>query len=148
MGLTWLKHLDRALFLRFALPVLIGLAMLGTVLVDLADGHTPLVALLALGPGVVLGYPFGRLTKVGWNPEKSQVALIGSQLLVFAAYLSVRLWSRFVVAEEFRGVTFAADLIRLLSIGSMAGYSWGLSRRIRTVLQAQGRQRSGSVDGG
>lgn len=137
---AWFRSLQRHVLIRLFLPVLLGLLMLATVLVDLATGHTPVTALILLFPGFLVGFPFGRLTKVAWDSEKSQVVLLGRQLLVFGAYLSVRLSLRLLLSEHLAGVSFAVDVISLFSIGSMFGYSWGLSQRVRGALKTSGRQ--------
>lgn len=137
---TWFRSLQRRILIRLFLPVLLGFMMLVTVLVDVATGHTPVTALMLLFPGFLVGFPFGRMTKVAWDSEKSQVVLIGRQLLVFVAYLSVRLVSRLLLYEHFAGVSFAVDVISLFSIGSMFGYSWALSRRVRGALRTSREQ--------
>jgi len=136
----WFRSLQRRILIRLFLPVLLGIMMLATVLVDVATSHTPITAFILLFPGFVIGFPFGRMTKVAWDSEKSQVVLIGRQLLLFVAYLSVRLASRLLLSERLEGVSFAVDVISLFSIGSMFGYSWGLSRRVRGALRTSSEQ--------
>lgn len=92
--MTWHGLVHRRLVLRVTVPVIVGVVMLGFVLIDLIEGRLPPLALRWALAGLALGYPFGRLTKVSWDSESSQVVRDGGQVAILLAYLVFRRGSR------------------------------------------------------
>ena len=133
--LSWHQLLHRRLLVRLAMPVLVGVVMLGFVVSDVFGGQMPPLNLLWAVPGLLVGYPFGRLTKVAWDHETAQVVAGGGrQIVVLVAFVGIRFAARFLLNEEFGNLSYVTDLVLLITVGALAGRSLGLLQQIRTVL--------------
>ncbi len=133
-GPGWYRTLHRSLRLRFALFLLFLPVPVGAVAHALISGGAPFVLVTLVPPGLSLGYVLGRLTRVAWDPKACQVVLVGSQVLVIAASISLRLSLRLWLGEQLAGLSFAGDAVQLFSAGWSAGYALGLLKEVRNAL--------------
>jgi hypothetical protein len=99
--LHWSRLVQRRLLVRLCVPGLIGLVLLAFATADLVRGHAPAIVLVWLIPGAVAGYVFGRLTRVAWDSDISQLVQDGSGLALLLAYLAVRFGESIVLSPRF-----------------------------------------------
>ena len=71
--------LHRKLLARLTIPIVISTVMLGILIIDLFNTPVPSITFAWILVGMIIGYPFGHLTKISWNSDKTQLALVGSQ---------------------------------------------------------------------
>ena len=142
----WYRLLQRRLLIRVTLPTLLACVQLVLAIIDLARGKAPAAALAWLFPGLLLGYPFGRLTHVSWNTEKSQLALLGGQSLLTVIYLLVVLGAHFVLKHELSQVRPVSTIVLLVAAGIALGRLVGLSHQILHALSDRGTE--SSIPGG
>jgi hypothetical protein len=61
--------------------------MLVTVVIDSFFTSFPAITFAWILVGFIIGYPFGRLTKISWNSDKTQLVLDGSGMVLIVAYI-------------------------------------------------------------
>src|SRR5689334_13060000 len=113
----WYRLLQRRLLIRVTLPTLLACVQLILAIIEVARGHAPAIALTWLLLGLLLGYPFGRLTHVSWNTEKSQLALLSGQSLLTVGYLLVVLGAHVVLKHELSQVRPVSAIVLLVAAG-------------------------------
>ena len=112
------RVLHRKLLFRLTIPAVLGISMLVRVLSDYAFVvRFPPVTFALILPGIAVGHTFGRLTKVSWNSDRTQLILDGGQIAILVAYVAVRVVSVVVIHIELAGLTYAFDVIFLLGAG-------------------------------
>jgi hypothetical protein len=134
----WRRLLHRKLLLRLTLPLLIALVQLGLALAEIVGGKAPPALVVWLLPGLLVGLGFGRATRVAWNPDASQVALVGGQAALSLAFLVVQLGARPVLARALGDLSYAGAIALIVAVGLVAGRSLGLLGRIREALAHPG----------
>lgn len=121
----WHQLLHRNIFLRLAMPVVIGMVMLGLVILDVLHGNVGVTSLPVIIPGMLLGYPFGRMTKVNWKDGKLNTVRDRGQWIILAVYFVVRFGTRTAVNDIFGNLSSAGDIALLITGGMLIGRSIG-----------------------
>jgi hypothetical protein len=133
----WGRLLQRKLLIRVTVPTLIGLVQLVFAIVAIVNGHAPARMLLWSLPALLVGYLFGRSTKIAWDDEKAQIVLIRAQLLLTAAYIILRVAGHIALEKTLSGRMDLADLLLVLSFGLFFGRTVGLADQIRRALSSR-----------
>jgi len=133
----WHQLLHRNIFLRLAMPVVMGLVMLGLVILDVLHGNVGVSSLPVIIPGMLLGYPFGRMTKVDWKDGKLNTVRDRSQWIILAVYFVVRFGTRTTVADIFGNLSSAGDIVLLITAGMLIGRSIGTLWPVYKALAAR-----------
>ena len=60
--------------------------MLGILIIDLFKTPVPAITFAWVLVGMVIGYPFGHLTKISWNSDKTQLALVGLRMATICSF--------------------------------------------------------------
>ena len=55
--------------------------MIVVIIADLLYASIPLITFAWIFVGIIVGYPFGRLTKISWTSDNTQLALVGSGIV-------------------------------------------------------------------
>lgn len=121
----WRQLLHRNIVLRLAKPVAIGLVMLGLVILDVLHGNVGVSSLPVIIPGMPLGYPFGRMTKVDWKNGKLNTVRDRSQWIILAVYFAVRFGTRTAVSDVFGDLRSAGDIVLPITSGMFIRRSIG-----------------------
>lgn len=133
--IVWRRLLQRKLLLRVTIPTVIGLVQLVLALMAISAGNARPVALLSLVPALAIGFIFGRSTRIAWDDERAQIALLQAQVVLAISYFVVRIGSHFLLEATLRGrVNDVATVLLLVSCGLFIGRSIGLSVQIWHVL--------------
>jgi hypothetical protein len=135
------KYVHRKLILRLRLFALIGLGMCGAVTYQvLAYQVLLLPTLAAAGTGLLVGLVVGRLSKVLWHEEATQVVAKMDRLggVVLAAYLVLALSRRWVLGHWFAGHQLTAVTLAFTG-GVMMGRLVATRREVVRVLKSQRR---------
>lgn len=121
--------------MRLVLPMLLGGGMLGVVIGDVVQGHVGLGLLTWLAPGILIGYPFGRMTKLTWQDDQLNVVMDRGQIALILVYVVVRYATRAAVTTVFGDLTTIGDILLLVTGGTLIGRSLGIIRPIRMALK-------------
>jgi TRAP-type mannitol/chloroaromatic compound transport system permease large subunit len=137
---TTRQHVDRRILSQVRILTIIALAMLGILVVDVAQG-TLGVAWAAAGllAGAALGVIASRIRRLEWDDQTSQVIArldaIGAVILV--GYIAAMLARDWVLGHWVEGPALAA-LGLSVTAGALAGQVLGTRRGVRKVLEALG----------
>jgi len=63
--------LHRKLLARLTIPIVISTVMIGILIIDLFNTPVPVITFAWVLVGMIIGYPFGHLTKISWNSDKT-----------------------------------------------------------------------------
>lgn len=80
--------------------------------------------------GIVIGYPFGRLTKISWNSDKIQLVLDGSGMVLIVAYIVSSIIRSIILRIEFGYLAYMLAIALLASVGGTIGYK----RKVNRIL--------------
>lgn len=130
----WHQLLHRNVFVRFMMPIIIGLAMLTLVVIDVVHGAMSITLLPWIIPGIIVGYPFGHMTKLDWKDGKLNATRDRTQWIILLVYVAVRFGERSAVSSFFGDQPYAGDIILLLTSGMLIGRSLGLIWPVRAAL--------------
>jgi hypothetical protein len=133
----WRRLLSRKLRMRVTVPVLIGLVQFGLTLVEVVNGRVPPPILLWLLPAVVVGFGFGRATRIMWDSEASQLVLVGGQVVLTLAWLLVQVGSKALLPQVLEGLSAAGAIALVIAGGLVVGRSLGLVGQIQDELKGQ-----------
>jgi hypothetical protein len=135
------KYVHRKLLLRLRMFSLVftGLCTAVTYQLWAYDGR-PLPAFAAGGVGLLVGLIVGRLSKVLWHEEATQVVAKMDKLggVVLAGYVAVALSRRWVLGHWFTGHELTAVTLAFTA-GVMLGRLLATRRAVILVLQSQNR---------
>ena len=67
--------------------MIIAAVMLIAVIVDSVFTSFPAITYAWIIVRLIIGYPFGRLTKISWNSDKAQLVLDGSGMVLIVVYI-------------------------------------------------------------
>lgn len=134
----WGRLLQRKLLIRVTVPTLIGLVQLAFAIIAIANGQVSARILLWALPALLVGYLFGRSTKMAWDDEKSQIVLLRAQLLLTVSYIVLRVGGHFVLERTLGDRVGLADVLMVLSFGLFVGRTVGLAGQIRRALSTRG----------
>jgi hypothetical protein len=126
--------LHKKLLARLTIPLLIGAVMLVIPIIDLFSIPIPPITFVWLIVGIIIGYPFGRLTKISWNSDKTQLVLVGSGIGLLVIFILTRIITSIIVRVEFGYLSYALDIVFLVSVGGTIGRAFGMVRQIRLAL--------------
>ncbi|MGE0542899.1 MAG: hypothetical protein AB7R89_22255 [Dehalococcoidia bacterium] len=136
----WGRLLQRRLLIRVTLPTLIGIVQLVFAVVAVTGGNTPARILLWMFPAIIAGYVFGRITKIAWAHEGTQIALVRGQILITVAYILVRIGTKIALNETLGDRVNLADVLLVLSFGFFLGRTLGLADQIWQALSSRHSQ--------
>ena len=132
---VWRRLLQRKLLLRVTIPTVIGLVQLVLAIIAIVSGDARVILLLFMLPALLVGYLFGRSTRIAWDDERAQVSLIQAQVLLGVAYIVVRVGTHFLLEKTLSGrVNGLATALLLVSFGLFFGRSLGLAIQIWHAL--------------
>jgi hypothetical protein len=114
--------------------MVISAVMLVVVIIDLVYTHIPAIIFAWILVGIIIGYPFGRLTKISWNSDKTQLVLDGSGIILLLAFIIIRIITSIIIRMEFGYLSYALDIVLLVSVGGTIGKTLGMMRQIRLAL--------------
>ena len=126
--------LHRKLLTRLTIPIAISAIMLVVIMFDFYSTHFPAITFAWILVGIIIGYPFGRLTKISWNSDKTQLALVGTGIVLLVAFMIIRIITSIVIRMEFGYLYYALDITLLVSAGGTIGKTLGMVRQIRLAL--------------
>ena len=126
----------RKLLLRLTLPSIIAAAMLIAVIIDSFFTPFPAITYAWILLGIIIGYPFGRLTKISWNSDKTQPVLVGSGVILLVAFVVTRIIASIIIRIEFGYLSYVLAIILLVSVGGTTGRTLGMMRQIRLALMS------------
>ena len=135
------KYVHRKLLLRLRLFALVSLGMCGAVTYQVLTYQAfVLPTLAAAGTGLLVGLVVGRLSKVLWHEEATQVVAKMDKLggMVLAGYVVVALSRRWVLGHWFTGHELTAVTLAFTA-GVMLGRLLATRRAVILVLQSQNR---------
>ena len=112
--------------------------MIVVLVIDLVYAHIPAITFTWVIVGIIIGYPFGRLTKISWNSDKTQLILDGSGIILILAFIVVRIIVSMLIRIEFGYLAYVLDIVLLVSIGGTIGKTLGMARQIRLALMSSG----------
>ena len=133
----WRRLLDRKLRMKVTIPTLIGLIQLGLAAVEMINGQIPPPTLLWFVPALIVGLGFGRATRMIWNSERSQLVLVGGQVLLTLAWLLVKMGSKVLLPQLLESLSAAGVIALLVTSGLVLGHSLGLLGQIQNALKSQ-----------
>jgi hypothetical protein len=108
--------------------------MLVIPIIDLFSIPIPPITFVWLIVGIIIGYPFGRLTKISWNSDKTQLVLVGSGIGLLVIFILTRIITSIIVRMEFGYLSYVLDIVFLVSVGGTIGRAFGMVRQIRLAL--------------
>ena len=82
--------------------------------------------------GIVIGYPFGRLTKISWNSDKTQLVLDGSGMALIVAYIVSSIIRSIILHIKFGYSSYMLAIALLASVGGTIGKTLGMIRQNST----------------
>lgn len=133
--IVWRRLLQRKLLLRVTIPTAIGLIQLVLAIIAIVSGDARPILLLFMLPALLVGYLFGRRTRIAWDDDKAQVSLIQAQVLLAVSYIVTRVGTHFLLERTLSGrVNGLATALLLVSFGLSFGRSLGLSVQIWHAL--------------
>lgn len=126
--------LHRKLFARLTIPLVISAVMLVVPIMDFLYLSIPPITFAWILVGIVIGYPFGRLTKISWNSDKTQLVLAGSGIVLLVVFIIIRIITSIIIRTEFSYLSYVLDIVLLVSVGGTVGRALGMLRQIRLTL--------------
>ena len=130
----WRHLVQGKLRRQVTLPALIGLIQLVLAVATIINGQAPATVLLWLVPALLVGFAFGRATRIIWDSETYQAVLVGGQVILTLAWLAVQVGSRPVLARALGDLSFAGAITMLMAGGLVIGHSLALLGRIGQAL--------------
>jgi hypothetical protein len=143
--IVWRRLLQRKLLIRVTIPTAIGLVQLVLSIIAIVSGDARPILLLFMVPALLVGYLFGKSTRIGWDDERSQVSLIQAQVLLAVSYIAVRIGTHYLLELTLSSrINGLATALLLVSFGLFFGRSVGLAVQIWHALV--GRESQGPTD--
>jgi uncharacterized protein YggT (Ycf19 family) len=84
--------------------------------------------------GIVIGYPFGRLTKISWNSDKTQLVLDGSGMVLIVSYIVSSIIRSIILHIKFGYLSYMLAIALLASVGGTIGKTLGMIRQNSTCI--------------
>src|SRR3954452_3203893 len=110
--------------------------MLGILIIDLFNTPVPAITFAWVLFGMIICYPFGHLTKISWNFDKTQIALVGSQMVLLVVFIITRIIASITIRIEFGYLSYVLAIILLVSVGVTIGKTLGMMWQIRLALKS------------
>jgi hypothetical protein len=134
--------LHKKLLARLTIPLVISAVMLVVSIVDFFSLSYPTITFAWILVGIVIGYPFGRLTKISWNSNKTQLILDGSGIILLVIFIIIRIIISMIIRTEFSYLSYVLDIVLLVSVGGTVGRALGMLREIRLALASSNNSSS------
>lgn len=128
--------LHRKLLTRLTLPSIIAAGMFIAVIVDSFFTPYPAITFAWILVGIIIGYPFGRLTKISWNSDKTQLVLVDSGVILLVAFVVTRIIMSIIIRTELGYLSYVLAIVLLVGVGGMIGRTLGTMRKIQLVLKS------------
>ena len=128
--------LHRKLLARLTIPLVISAVMLVVPIIDFFYLSLPPITFAWILVGIVIGYPFGRLTKISWNSDNTQLILDGSGIVLLVVFIIIRIITSIIIRTEFGYLSYVLDIVLLVSVGGTVGRALGMLKQIRLALLA------------
>ena len=134
--------LHRKLLLRLTIPMIIAAVMLVVIIIDSLFTPFPVTTYAWILVGFIIGYPFGRLTKISWNSDKTQLVLDGSGMVLIVVYIVISIIRSIILRIEFGYLSYVLAITLLASVGGTIGRTLGMMRQIQLALKSNSSHRS------
>jgi hypothetical protein len=121
--------------------MIIYAVMLVTVVIDYFFTSFPAITFAWILVGFIIGYPFGRLTKISWNSDKTQLVLDGSGIALMVVYIVISIIRSIILRIEFGYLSYVLAITLLASVGSTIGRTLGMIRQIQVALKSNSYHR-------
>jgi hypothetical protein len=108
--------------------------MIVVIIADLLHTSIPLITFAWIFVGIIVGYPFGRLTRISWTSDNTQLALVGSGIALLVAFIIIRIITSMIIRMEFGYLPYVLDIVLLVSVGGTIGKTLGMIKQIRLAL--------------
>jgi hypothetical protein len=115
--------------------MIISVVMLVTVVIDSFFTSFPAITFTWILVGFVIGYPFGRLTKISWNSDNTQLVLDGSGVALMVLYIVSSIIRSIILRIEFGYLSYALVITLLASVVGTIGRTLGMLRQIQLALE-------------
>lgn len=129
--------LNRKLLFRITIPTIIATGMFISVIIDSLFTSIPTITYAWVLIGFIIGYPFGRLTKISWNSNKTQLVLDGSGLALIISYIVISIVRSIIIRIEFSDLSYVLAITLLASVGGQIGRTIGMIRQIQMALKSK-----------
>ena len=116
--------------------MIIAAVMLVVIIIDSLFTPFPTITYAWILVGIIIGYPFGRLTKISWNSDKTQLVLDGSGVILMVAYIAISIIRSIILRMEFGYLSYVLAITLLVSVGGSVGRELGMIRQIRHALRS------------
>ena len=116
--------------------MIISAVMLVTVVIDSFSTSFPAITFAWILVGFIIGYPFGRLTKISWNSDKTQLVLDGSGMVLIVVYIAISIIRSIILRIEFGYLSYVLAITLLASVGGTIGRTLGMIRQIQLALKS------------
>jgi hypothetical protein len=126
--------LHRKLLARLTIPLVISAVMLVVTITDFYNIPIPAITFAWILVGIIIGYPFGRMTKISWNSDKTQLVLVGSGIVLLVVFIIIRIITSIIIRTGFDHLSYVLDMVLFVSVGGTVGRALGMLRQIRLTL--------------
>jgi hypothetical protein len=110
--------------------------MLFAVIIDSFFTSFPAITFAWILVGIVIGFPFGRLTNISWNSDKTQLVLDGSGMALLVAYIVTSIVRSIIIRMEFGYLSYVLDITLLASVGGAIGRTLGMMKQIQLAIKS------------
>jgi hypothetical protein len=107
------------------------------VIIDSLFTSIPAITYAWILVGFIIGYQFGRSTKISWNSDKTQLVLDGSGLALIISYIVASIARSIIIRIEFSDLSYVLAITLLASVGGQIGRTIGMIRQIQMSTQIQ-----------
>ena|SRR5919198_3259278 len=128
--------LHRKLLFRLTIPLKSAAVMFFAVIIDSFFASFPAITYAWILVGLIIGYPFGRLTKISWNSDKTQLVLDGSGMILIVVYIVISIIRSIILRIEFGYLSYVLAITLLPSVGGTIGRTLGMMRQIQLALMS------------
>jgi hypothetical protein len=130
----WRHLVQGKLRRQVTFPAILGLIQLVLAATSIVRGEAPPLVLFWLVPALLVGWAFGRATRVVWDSDTYQAVLVGGQLVLTLAWLAVQVGSRPALTRALDDVSYASVITLVIASGLVLGHSLALLGRIGRAL--------------
>ena len=128
--------LHRKLLFRLIIPLITAAMMLVVIIIDSFFTSFPAITFAWVLVGIVIGFPFGRLTKISWNSDKTQLVLDGSGMALLVAYIVTSIIRSIILRLEFGYLSYVLAITLLASVGGAIGRTLGMMKQIQLAIRS------------
>jgi hypothetical protein len=125
--------------------MIIAAVMAVVLIIDISYSPIPAITYAWILVGIITGYPFGRLTNISWNSDKTQLVLVGSGVVLLVAYIVTSIIRSILIRIEFGYLSYVLAITLLVSVGGIIGRELGMMRQIQLALESNGSASSRRV---